>query len=81
MITCHGYDTIEIVCLFHYPIQLTMKNGECITGVALDTARNEARQECIKVQQQEVVCWVILDNITRLTVCVDNPHVKHFNFG
>lgn len=43
MISCEQYDYIEIVCLYHYPIELTMKSGERINGVALDTKRNDQK--------------------------------------
>lgn len=49
MISCNEYDYIEIVCLYRYPVRLTMKVGESIKGVALDTSRNESKNECIKL--------------------------------
>ena len=48
MISCDQYDYIEIVCTFQYPIKVTMKLGDVVECVALDTARNENKEECIK---------------------------------
>ena len=49
MLSCQQYDYIEIACMYHYPVKLTMKSGTIVQAKALDTARNEDRQECIKV--------------------------------
>ncbi|EWH11779.1 hypothetical protein DS2_03110 [Catenovulum agarivorans DS-2] len=80
MISCSDYDYIEIVCLFNYPIQLTLKNGDCIIGTALDTARNDAREECIKLNVAGKDTLVVLDLIAKLRVTVDNPHFVEVAF-
>jgi len=46
-ISCNLYDTIEIVCMFHYPITLTLRDKTKISGIALDTKRNDERLECV----------------------------------
>jgi|TARA_B110001469_G_scaffold126930_1_gene145973 Rho-binding antiterminator len=81
MITCDQHDYIEIVCTFGYPIKITMTSGAVIEGVGLDTEFDENREECIKVDAKGVVSLVILDNISALEVCVDNPHFKTLSFS
>ncbi|NOH80043.1 transcriptional regulator [Vibrio sp. RE86] len=80
MISCGDYDYIEIVCMHRYPVRLTLKLGECIEGTALDTARDENKQECIKLETETEQQLVVLDNLTKLDVLVENPHfrVKRF---
>ncbi|MBY7731554.1 Rho-binding antiterminator [Vibrio splendidus] len=80
MISCNDYDYIEIVCMHRYPIKLTMKSGEQLTCVALDTKRNQAREECIKVSVEGQEQLVMLTEITDLEVSVDNPHFQHKSF-
>ncbi|MGB7390432.1 Rho-binding antiterminator [Marinomonas sp.] len=80
MITCHEYDYVEIVCLFHYPIRLTMTSGGWIEGVALDTARNENRAECIKIQTDNGVQLVVLAALVKLAITIDNPHFTEVSF-
>ncbi|MGB5997503.1 Rho-binding antiterminator [Marinomonas sp.] len=80
MITCHEYDYVEIVCLFHYPIRLTMASGGWIEGVALDTARNENRAECIKIQTDNGVQLVVLAELVKLAITIDNPHFTEVSF-
>jgi len=81
MISCNDYDYIEIVCMYSYPIKLTMKSTEIIRGVALDTQRNELREECIKISaEDESNMLVVLDNIKKLEICVENPHFNEITF-
>ncbi len=81
MISCSEYDYIEIVCMYRYPIKLTMKSGMAVEGMALDTQRNESREECIKVNVNGTENLVELDSISKLEVCVENPHFKEVSFG
>ncbi len=80
MISCGEYDYIEIVCMYRYLIRLTMKSGESIEGVAIDTKRNESGNECIKVMVGETATLVELDGILKLSVLVENPHFTEVNF-
>jgi len=81
MISCNQHDYIEIACLFLYPIKLTMKNNTVIKCVALDTQYNETQQECIKVESDGVERLVILDHLSTMEACIDNPHFKTVNFN
>ena len=80
MISCEKYDYIEIACMYRYLIKLKMKSGDILTGLALDTARNEFRQECLKLNLDSREELVVLDDISVLEVCVNNPHFKSVNF-
>ncbi|MFV8463375.1 Rho-binding antiterminator [Vibrio campbellii] len=80
MISCSDYDYIEIVCMYRYPIKLTLRSGEQVEGVALDTQRNQDKEECIKLSVSGQEQLVVLTGITELEVCVDNPHFKQKSF-
>ncbi len=80
MISCNEYDYIEIVCLYRYPVRLTMKVGEFIKGVALDTSRTESKNECIKLNANETEILVELDGISKLEVLIENPHFSEVIF-
>ncbi|TFH90886.1 Rho-binding antiterminator [Vibrio ouci] len=81
MISCSDYDYIEIVCMHRYPVRLTFKDGESLEGKALDTARNEDQQECIKLVVDSIEQLVVLDTLSKLEVLVDNPHFQVKTFG
>lgn len=81
MISCDQHDYIEIVCTFQYPIKLTMKSGIVMECVALDTVLNENREECIKVNLSGDQLLVVLEDILKLEVCVENPHFKTISFS
>lgn len=80
MISCNQHDYIEIVCMYHYPIKLTLKSGDIIEGIALDTQRNDQRDECIKIDIEGVEKLVVLEEIKVLEVMVENPHLQKVTF-
>jgi len=81
MISCNQHDYIEIVCMYRYPIKLTLKSGDTIQGIALDTQRNEQGVECIKVEIEKVAQLVVLEEIKVLEVEVENPHLQKVTFA
>lgn len=81
MITCHQYDYIEIACMYRYQVKLTFKDGEDTSGIALDTAKNEAKQECLKLQTDQGDVLVELDQLVTLTAITPNPHFTQVRFA
>ncbi|MEM7256130.1 MAG: Rho-binding antiterminator [Pseudomonadota bacterium] len=81
MISCTEYDTIELVCMYRYPVTLHLRSGENVTGVATDTVRNDKKEECIKLLVDNTEQVVVLDTIASLRVNVDNPHFQQVSFG
>ena len=75
------HDYIEIVCLFRYPIKITMTDNSIIECIASDTLYNKDKQECIMVELEGVERLVVLEKISELEVCVDNPHFKTVSFN
>lgn len=80
MISCNQHDYIEIVCIYHYPVRLTIKSGDIIQGIALDTQCNTQRDECIKIDIEGVEQLVVLEEIKILEVTVENPHMQRVIF-
>lgn len=80
MINCEQHDHVEVACMFNYPVQLFMKSGEVIEGIALDTKLNDNKRECIKINQEGSDLLVELDEVTKMAVSVENPHFKEVTF-
>jgi Rho-binding antiterminator len=76
MINCDQHDYIEIVCMYRYPVKLTMKSDEIIQGTAVDTQQNNNREECIKLNIDGTERLIVLSEIKKLEVTEDNPHVQ-----
>lgn len=66
--------------MYRYPVLLYLKSGQELEGVAKDTARDGNKQECIVLDVNGEQRLVVLDEIARLDVCVDNPHFKSVSF-
>ena len=80
MISCEHYDSIELVCLFHYPVAITLSNGSVISGTAQDTQRNDQHEECIRIHTVSGDELVVLDRIRTLNVLVENPYIRNVVF-
>lgn len=80
MISCSDYDYIEIVCMFRYPVVLTLKSGDKVQGTAIDTVRNDNKEECVLLETLNGASYVLLDSIVQLEVSVDNPHFDKKTF-
>ena len=76
MLKCDLHDYIEMVCLYHYPLKLTLDSGVVLTGTALTTRYNQQRQECLVIKHYDNEQLVLLDDITLLEVTVANPHLQ-----
>lgn len=79
-ISCNLYDTIEIVCMFHYPVTLTLINAQEITGIALDTKRNSEKEECIELDIAGKNTLVVLSQLETMRVNTENPHLTLVHF-
>lgn len=80
MISCQQYDYIEIACMYRYPVILVLKSGEELSGIATDTARNENKQECIRIINGDDSQLVVLDTLTAMKVTVNNPNFQEVFF-
>ncbi|WP_445765878.1 Rho-binding antiterminator [Rheinheimera sp.] len=81
MLKCDLHDYIEIVCLYHYPLKLTLSSGAVLTGTALTTRYNNQRQECLVIKQNDNEQQVVLEDIALLEVTVQNPHLQQVRFN
>ncbi len=80
MISCEQHDYIEIACTFRYPLKLTLVSGAVIEGIGIDTARNAQKQECIEIDSGGEHTLVVLDEVSIIEACVDNPHFQTVSF-
>ncbi|WP_100657838.1 Rho-binding antiterminator [Alteromonas flava] len=80
MITCDQYDYIEIVCLFHYPVEIKCKSGAVVSGCAMDIQKDSHRNECILITTLATSQLIPLDAISSLRITVDNPHFSEVSF-
>lgn len=80
MLNCQQHDSIELVCMFRYPLKLALKSGELVSCIAVDTVLNQNRDECMAVAVKGKQRLVVLDQIARLDVCVENPHLRSVSF-
>lgn len=81
MVSCQQYDYIEIACMHQYSVNLYLKSGEEVSGIALDTSINENRQECLRIKVEGAEELVVLDTLLKMDAKVQNPHFKTVLFN
>ncbi|HAS62263.1 MAG TPA: transcriptional antiterminator [Vibrio sp.] len=80
MISCSQYDYLEIACLYHFPIIVTLIDGGVIEGKALDTGYNDSRQECLLVETTMGEKWLSTEQLKSIEVTISNPHFSFVEF-
>jgi Rho-binding antiterminator len=81
MISCNQHDYVELICMYRYAVKVSLKSGATIQGVALDTQHNENKDECIKIQTDDTERPIILNEVKKIEVIEDNPHVRFIDFN
>lgn len=80
MISCNQYDYIEIACMHHLSIELILKNGDGVCGVATDTKRNALKQECIAINVSGELKLIELTSISVIKALTQNPYFNKVHF-
>jgi Rho-binding antiterminator len=80
MISCNHYDYIEIACMHNLSIELILKNGDSVCGVATDTKRNALKQECIAINASGELKLIELTGISVIKALTHNPYFDNINF-
>jgi Rho-binding antiterminator len=62
-------------------VRLILTSGELIEGRALDTQRNDAGEECIKLAVGGENMLVIQDRIRKMEALSENPHFQSVRFS
>lgn len=84
MLSCDLHDYIEIACMYRLPLELELRDGQCVSGTAIDTCRNAEKQECIQLAVTEEEgrqrILVVLDELRTMRALVKNPHFDVVKF-
>lgn len=80
MISCAQHDYVEIACMYKLPVILTLRSGEELEGVAMDTVSNQDRAECLKLKTGNNEQLVVLDQILRMVATKPNSHFEKVDF-
>lgn len=70
-IACELHDYLEIACLYHYQVKLTLKDHSTLEGKAIDTLTTAEKREYLLLdngQEQRIE----LNQLKKLTVLTPN---------
>ena len=79
-IACHIHDYIEIACLYHFEIELTLRDGDTVAGRARTTRVGADHHEYLVLIQQGFEREVDLAEISSMRAISDNPHFDSVDF-
>ena len=80
MISCNHHDYIEIACLYNLLVTLLLEDGREVSGIALDTAYDDNKKECIKLGANGEWKLINLDLVVSLKANRVNPHFDFVEF-
>jgi len=66
--------------MYKLPVILTLRSGEQLEGVALDTVSNQDRAECLKLKTGNNNQLVVLDQILYMLAAKSNPYFEKVIF-
>ncbi|MDF1582190.1 MAG: Rho-binding antiterminator [Methyloprofundus sp.] len=69
-ITCALHDYIEIVCMYGYQVKLQLKNGQIISGKALDIQTSVDKREYLLIDNEPQK--IELTQLVKMTVLTPN---------
>ncbi|EGU38574.1 hypothetical protein VII00023_10604 [Vibrio ichthyoenteri ATCC 700023] len=81
MISCQQYDYLEIACLYHFPVRITLKDHSIYEGIAQNTRYNEQHQECLLLQTQQAEILLPTEQMISLHALIENPHFSVVEFS
>lgn len=80
MISCALHDYIEIACLYHIKVRLTLSSDQQLQGTALNTFTNADKKEYLLVKSEHEEIGVELDRIKSMQALTQNPHFQIVDF-
>lgn len=86
MLSCDLHDYLEIICMFHYEVLITVKNGTDIEGKAVDVGLffgriTAAREEVLKIESEAGTEAVLVEQIKMFEVLTPGARFKQVSFG
>ena len=79
-IDCTLHDHLEITCLFHYDIRLTMKDGTSVEGRAVTTHTLGDKTELLELASVDGTQQVVMNEISYLEVLTPGARFAAVDF-
>ncbi len=80
MLNCQIHDYVEIACLFRMLVRLNMKDSSSFEGEAQDVVKNDLRQECFLLKNDDGMHQLVLNEIQSMQALVKNQHFDVVEF-
>ena len=80
LISCAIHDYIEIACMYHFKVSLTLQDNITLQGIAKTTKTSTNKNEYLILQQEDKFTSIELGRIKIMQSLTKNPHFDTVNF-
>ncbi len=80
MIRCAIHDYVEIACLYHLQVRLTLQDQQQIEGRAETTLTGADKKEYLQLSSGTESIKIDLESIKKMQALTPNPHFDLINF-
>ena len=81
LISCELHDYIEVVCLYHYLVRLTLKDQSIIEGKARDIVTSPDKKEFLLLEMDDGSQQIELTTLRKMEVLSPNPQFQKVDFA
>ena len=80
LISCAIHDYIEIACMYHFKVNLTLQDNTTFQGIAKTTKTSTDKNEYLILKQEDKFTSIELGRIKIMQSLTKNPHFDTVNF-
>lgn len=79
-LSCDLHDYLEIICMFHYQVKVTIKEGLQYEGEAKDVGRDQRKEECLILINEEQNIFIPTNQLKSIDVLTTGARFSHVDF-
>ncbi|MGZ5027866.1 MAG: Rho-binding antiterminator [Methylobacter sp.] len=79
-ISCDLHDYLELACMHHYKVRLTLNNHQILEGKALDTLTTAEKQEYLIIDMGDEQSRIELNQLKKMEVLTHNAKFQEVSF-
>lgn len=79
-ILCDLHDYVEVACMYHYQLRLTLKDNQIIEGKAIDIITSTGKQECLVISNGQEQHHIELTQLAKMQATTPNARFSEIFF-
>lgn len=79
-ISCDLHDYLEIACIYHYELKVTLRNGTSLVGIARTTLTLPSKEEVLQLDTHSEVTDVFMHELAQVDVLTARAKFQTLSF-